>query len=51
MTARDIAVESGIGLETVYELLDGGALEYFMAGTRRYVKRPVYERWLRGAAA
>jgi excisionase family DNA binding protein len=48
MTPRQVADASGLGLRTVYLLIDSGELPAFRTGKWFRVTRAAYERWLRG---
>jgi excisionase family DNA binding protein len=46
MGPREIARASGLGLRTVYDLIDGGELPAFRTGKWIRVTRRAYEAWL-----
>ena len=46
MSPRDISRESGIGLISIYRLLQSGDLPSKLIGNRYYVSRAAYVRWL-----
>jgi hypothetical protein len=46
MTAREVAFESGLGLETIYEEIRKRRLACVKVGNRHVVSRANYERWL-----
>ena len=46
LSGRQIAYETGMGLRNVYAEMDAGRLPFRSIGNRRYVSRPVFEKWL-----
>ena len=48
LTCREVAAESGLGLQTVYDAIHRGELPHIKIGRRQIVSRPNYEAWLAG---
>ena len=46
LSARQIVMETGMGLKSVYEEMESGRLPSRRVGNRRYVSRPVLNEWL-----
>jgi excisionase family DNA binding protein len=46
LTCREIAFESGLGLETIYDAIRRGELPYVKIGKRQIVSRVNYHLWL-----
>ena len=46
MTCREVASESGLGLQTIYESIRQGELPYRMVGRWHIVSRIAYQNWL-----
>jgi excisionase family DNA binding protein len=48
LTCREIAFESGLGLQTVYKAIRRGELPHIKIGKRQIVSRSNYQIWLAG---
>lgn len=46
MTCREVAYESGLGLETIYDAVRRGELPYRKIGRRQIISRTAYQNWL-----
>jgi excisionase family DNA binding protein len=46
LTCREIAFESGLGLETIYDAIRRGELPHMKIGRRQIVSRINYQIWL-----
>ena len=47
ISAYTMSKESGLGLMTVYALMDAGEWPVISVRSRRFVKRAVFQKWLK----